>query len=645
MHILRKPASALEARRLYTDLQSQWSAAFTRDKQMRDLINQKNKIEVIKNHEGLNIKPMEIHSGRPGSILDGAQSFVGTLPSVNIDPVDQTIFARSDSEQTERGFMSLFHQQLVSNDFWHNLGRNLLMFGRGVLVCLPLPSVWIAQTGYPVRKKGQRAQAYIDDVNEWKKTSGKLPLVITHVPSDDILLKLDSNDKVLIALETKYMQADRVAKALGSKEVQELLNRGSLNWYDQLPILQYIDDQHVIYFLTSTKPYNPTENGFINIQQPYKRLKSWEHGLGKCPVVLIPAVKTDEKALELRFKPFLADAEESLEAFDFLISRLATMVQTYYFPSYELKIRAESQHAKAGQQRRNFEILIGGVTHTYEDETLIPLQVPANLPDASLLQGQLSELISRSTLEDVLLGRSQGNQAAFAIRLKINVAKQKLIPHVTHLAQGLTEIFDLVARSIEYLGDSVIIDGEKITIKMAKQARGRIGVSIDAKLPGEEGTELGKARMASDLGLPELWIWEHILGIDDPATLRILRDIEELEKDPEIRAAVLADAKEQLQTRIEDDETISILDALTQHGDRLDPEVIAALQGLLNQPGEGGEGEERPVPPPDGRGPGRGPFPGGGSPQATGGGRGLGTRNAPKPSQQEVDAAGVETEE
>ena len=242
--LLRKPATALEARRLYTELALQWASAFARDKRMRSLTTLKNKVELLENNEQLNVTPVEFHSGRASSILDHAQPFIGTLPSVNVEPVDQTILARRESEQIERGFTSLFHQQLIANDFWSHLGRNLLMLGRGVLVCLPLPSVWTAQSGYPIRKKGQRAQSYINDVNEWKKTSGKLPLVITHVSSDDILLKLDSNDKVLIALETKYINAEIVAEALGSKEVQELLATGSLKWYDQLPVLQYIDDQH-----------------------------------------------------------------------------------------------------------------------------------------------------------------------------------------------------------------------------------------------------------------------------------------------------------------------------------------------------------------------------------------------------------------
>ncbi|KKK49413.1 hypothetical protein LCGC14_3135330, partial [marine sediment metagenome] len=236
-------------------------------------------------------------------------------------------------------------------------------------------------------------------------------------------------------------------------------------------------------------------------------------------------------------------------------------------------------------------------------------------------------------LEDVLFGRVQGDTAAFAIRLRINVAKQALVPAVKHLAIGLTEIFDLVTRSIEYLGEEVIIDGEEVTPAMAIAARGRISVSVDPRLPGEEGIDLQKAAMATDLRLPEAWIWETILGIDDPATLALLRDVQELEELPEVKERLLKEALEMLQIRIEDEETMAILDVLDQFGDQLDPEVVAALQALASGQ-TAGEAGGAPPPPPPGGGLGRGPFPPGGSNQAVGGGRGVGTRNAPKPGEE-----------
>ena len=644
MPTTRTPPSGPEARRLQTELIKTWAPAFQRDQRMRDLVNRKNKVELLPETLDLNVEPVELHTGRAGSLIDHAQTFVGSLPSLAIEPVDLTTEARRETEQTERAFKSLFHKQLVANGFWPNLGRGMLLTGRGVLVAMPLPSVWTTQEGFPVRQKGQRPKAYINIVNQWKRDTGKEPIIIQSIPPDRVLLKLDSNDKVLAALETKSISADLVATALGSGEVQELLSEKRIQWYDQLEVLQYIDDMFVAYYLVSTQPLRPEQPQDRHMPQGYKKLASWQHGLGKCPVVFVPGVKTDEREYEFRFKPFLADAEEDLVIYDFLMSRLATMVKAYYFPSFQWKLAANANEFQ-GQDRPEESVNIGGTTVTYHDEELDPLSMPANLPDASLLQTELDSLIQRNTLEDVLFGRVQGSSAAFAIRLRINVAKNKLVPHVSHMAVGLTEVYDLVTRIIEGLGEEVIIDGEEITPAMAIAARGRIGISVDPRLPGEEGIDLQKAAMATKLRLPESWIWETILGIDDPATLSLLRDVQELEELPEVKERLLREALEMLQIRIEDEETMAILDVLDKFGDQLDPEVVAALQALATGQ-TGGEADAGAPPPPPPEGLARGPFPPGASNQAVGGGRGLGTENAPRASNELTDediaAAGSE---
>jgi hypothetical protein len=613
---------------------------------MRNLVNRKNKVELLPETLDLNVEPVELHTGRAGSLLDHAQTFVGALPSVGVEPPDLTTEAKRESEQTERSFKSLFHKQLVATGFWKNAGRGSLLTGRTVFTAMPLPSAWTTVEGFPVRQKGERGKAYLDRIRAWKTDEGDTPIILQAVPADRILLKLDSNDKPLASLETKVLSAGLIAEALGSGEVRELIESKRIQWYDQLEVLQYVDDVYVCYYLISTNPIRPDRPKDYHMPQGYRRLASWPHGLGKIPVVFVPGVKTDEQEYELRFKPFLADAEEDLAIYDFLMSRLATMVKAFYFPSFKWKL-ARPSNEMIGQDRPDEEMAIGGTTTYYQDEDIETVQMPGNLPDATLLQQELDKLIQQTTLEDVLFGRVQGGSAGFAIRLRINVAKNALVPHVTHLAVGLTETFDLVTRIIEGLGEEVIIDGEAITPKMAIAARGRISVSVDPRLPGEEGIDLQKAAMATDLRLPESWIWETILNIQDPATLALLRDVQELEELPEVKERLLKEALELLQVRIEDEETMAILDVLDKFGDQLDPEVVAALQALVTGQTAGEQGAGPPPPPPEGLGDGRGPSPAGASPQAVGGGRGLGTPNSPRPANRmtDDDAAAAGSEE
>jgi hypothetical protein len=111
-----------------------------------------------------------------------------------------------------------------------------------------------------------------------------------------------------------------------------------------------------------------------------------------------------------------------------------------------------------------------------------------------------------------------------------------------------------------------------------------------------------------------------------------------------VKERLLREALEMLQVRIEDEETLAILDVLDKFGDQLDPEVVAALQALATGQ-TGGADATGPPPPPPPSSLGRGPFPEGASNQATGGGRGLGTVNRPKPSNIETGEAGVGSEE
>ena len=108
MPTIRRPPTGAEAKRLQIELQKTWAPAFSRDKRMRDLINRRNKVELLPETLDLNVEPVELHTGRAGSLIDHAQTFVTSIPSVAIEPVDLTTEARRKTEQTERAFKSLF---------------------------------------------------------------------------------------------------------------------------------------------------------------------------------------------------------------------------------------------------------------------------------------------------------------------------------------------------------------------------------------------------------------------------------------------------------------------------------------------------------------------------------------------------------
>jgi hypothetical protein len=176
---------------------------------------------------------------------------------------------------------------------------------------------------------------------------------------------------------------------------------------------------------------------------------------------------------------------------------------------------------------------------------------------------------------------------------------------------------DLFFRGVIALGETVMVDDLEVTVPMAKAALGRIGVSIEPKSPVDRSQDIGTATMALQFGLPWDWICENILDISNPATLRLEKDVQELEATPEVQQRLLQDALAQLDVLIEEDE---YEDAGAIDMESLPPGMAVAITQAQALGGE-------PPPGPGGMtGLGNGPFPPGGAPQTIQGGRGLGTQ-------------------
>jgi len=312
-------------------------------------------------------------------------------------------------------------------------------------------------------------------------------------------------------------------------------------------------------------------------------------------------------------------------------------VYAYYLPSHEWKIAGTTAQF-LGRDRPVKTVSLGGVTVTYLDEELRLLGMPQGLPDATILLGQLDENIQRHTLEDVLYGRVQGSAPAFQVALRINVAKSKLTPIAQHMAQGLTNVAELFMRGVESLGEAVIISGEKITVSQAKKYRSRVAVSILPKSPVDRGQDMGTAKMALEFGMPWDWIVEKILDVEDPATLRLQKDIQEIEAQPPVKERLMQDALSALDVLVQEDEFMG--------GDEIDlsqlpPEFAQALQALTQQGGAGIEALMPPsgggaLPPMEPEGVGKGPYPDGAAPQTLSP-RGLMTpKEQPEPGAVEV---------
>jgi hypothetical protein len=156
------------------------------------------------------------------------------------------------------------------------------------------------------------------------------------------------------------------------------------------------------------------------------------------------------------------------------------------------------------------------------------------------------------------------------------------------MANGMTNVMRLLMRGVQTIGEKVTVQDESITPTMAKKYQDRITTQIEPKSPVDKNQDIGSASMALEFGLPWDWIAENILGIEDPATLRLQKDILEIEQMPQVKERLMADALEQLDVLIQEEEYV---DAENIDLTGLPPEFGEALGGLGGPEGEAGAGE------------------------------------------------------
>jgi len=102
-------------RDLHARLEREWRPRFRLDEEFRDLVHQRNKIEVLEESDDLNMEPMEVHSGRAGGIIEHAGGLLMARPSFHAEPPTLNTLDEREAEQVERAVANVFEEQLIGN--------------------------------------------------------------------------------------------------------------------------------------------------------------------------------------------------------------------------------------------------------------------------------------------------------------------------------------------------------------------------------------------------------------------------------------------------------------------------------------------------------------------------------------------------
>src|SRR3990172_9486341 len=89
-------------RDLYTYLFDQWSVAHSRTLVMKEMLLGRNRIEVLEEDEERNMTPIELHSGRPGGIIEHGRGLLMATPAFSHETNNQTTETKTESDNLEK---------------------------------------------------------------------------------------------------------------------------------------------------------------------------------------------------------------------------------------------------------------------------------------------------------------------------------------------------------------------------------------------------------------------------------------------------------------------------------------------------------------------------------------------------------------
>ena len=89
--------------------------------------------------------------------MDHATGLLMAMPEYHSTPLNPSTEETREAEQVEAVHAALFEKQLLGNDFWPRIARDLLIYDRAFLKAMTNETAWTTQEGYPVRGKRERA--------------------------------------------------------------------------------------------------------------------------------------------------------------------------------------------------------------------------------------------------------------------------------------------------------------------------------------------------------------------------------------------------------------------------------------------------------------------------------------------------------
>ncbi len=461
-------------------------------------------------------------------------------PTITVPPSSESDKAEQQSSRMEKWTTAALDE--MSNqegqDVLARYVECLVADGHGCMRLMYAPQKW---AGYPTRGEGdgiskrEKAGDYLKRAEEWKKQGQPLPVSWQWVDPlnvfpmwDDFGLKavLEVDERPIASLDRdRYNESERQPElwemsrtVAGTSTVKfaQLWTRDSVTYAVDGKVVHHAPHKY------RTPPYVYSCGQEVSSREPGKMGMS----------VLYP----------LRYLlPYL----------DRLLSQKATATRLWCWPTpvYKRKLLTAGMGADANPPA--LEIVPGRLFQMWEGEEIGFLTWPGNGPEINQMVELIMRMVERAGLgSDASYGQSTGD-SGYAINQLISAARMKLKPIVSHAERGLVHIIRLLWDIIEYMRQERVYlyaKGEKGTSGWLglgpEDLNGyrQVQVKLNPVMPTDSYARSSEAINLLRAGVISLRTARERVGIEQPDDEERATLVDELKRDPQVRAMMIAEA-------------------------------------------------------------------------------------------------------
>ena len=437
------------------------------------------------------------------------ERMLGTLtvdkPIIRIPPRDLTVTAEAAASNLEVGIVALLREieRQSDNDPFERFIESLLCDGWGAMRMMHAPQVW---AGYPNRAKDEEDKPYNKRVDDWVQNA---PIPISWAWCDpktiypfwselglDHVLEVDQRDPVSLS----YGRYNVLNDQYDDIEIDELMR-------------EHRDSGAVEFAQLWTQD---TLTYWVNGEVVHHT----KHNYRRPPYVISRGVSTSVPDTEKSGLSILYPVRKLIPYLDRLLSQNGTAIRMWCWPTPVFRMSDRDYE----NVKRTIEVRPGQAVTLQPGEDLSFLVWQGNAPDIHRQIEQVSQMIDRATISQVMYGESYAGDSGYLVNQLIAAARMKFRPIVVHAERAHEQLVQLLLDIVEnQIGRPLYVysrgEKKKGWIEIAPddiQGYRQVQVTVNPLLPTDTYAQTRRVIAEFQSGLRSVRSAMEEIGIDQP---------------------------------------------------------------------------------------------------------------------------------